>query len=88
MQPDSPIEYIIPDYYTEHEGGIWKPWPGNYRISTDILNDLTLLGAAAIITNCAGKTIAYHSLCWQDLNGVTVRRWDCVNGWTRNGYND
>ncbi len=82
-QPASPAEYVIPDWYTKSEGGICFPWPHGCKISLDVLNAKHNLGASMVLTNCNGKSIAYHSLGWRDHNGVLIGRWDCVNGWTR-----
>lgn len=71
---------LIPDFYTEREGGNWKTWPKSVERTAQILkNSLKLRDPIAIEV----EGLSVHSLAFGNPAAGTgfYLRWDCVNGW-------
>lgn len=73
-----------PTHYTETEGGLWKKWPSQFKVTEKVLKQRH----CHYITFGSPEwtEIKVHSLAFDNpMNGSigSFRRWDCVNGWTR-----
>lgn len=72
------MKTILPTFYTDKEGGHFKPWVrGSINIS-DLtpLNDYNYYNNSTIKVN----NIDVHSLIFGEDSDCP--RWDCLNGWT------
>lgn len=66
---------IKPEFYTDHEGGDWIPWPDNRGINLTA-EELSLRSPTTVEID--GTTV--HSFALTDPYAPLFVRWDCING--------
>ena len=76
---------IIPLYYTEKEGGKWKPWEGG-TVSLSSLHYSYLNARCNNKYNINEYTVisglVVHTLEFGEFTQSNFPRWDCINQWT------
>ncbi len=78
---------LVPDYYTEKEGGLWEPFPACAEIAPELFH--VAPEVRSITLNVGGKALSYHALCFGDYQSNFSLKWDLINGFRKqNHYGD